>query len=63
MTTPLTPRNIKMSDELWDAAKLSADKRAISVSEFVRRSIANEIARLALEASNDPMNRYTGEPQ
>ena len=39
---PKTPlRNVRVDDELWEAAKATAEERDETVSEVVRRSLAD----------------------
>lgn len=43
---PKTPlRNVRVSDELWQAALLKAEERGETVSDVVRRALERYVAR------------------
>ncbi len=43
---PKTPlRNVRVSDELWQAALLKAEERGETVSNVVRRALERYVAR------------------
>lgn len=39
MSKGTTPRAIRISDDLWQAAKVAADERGDSISAIVRRAL------------------------
>ena len=42
---PMTPKAVRVPDELWKAAQTKADKRGEYLSEVIRRALERYVAK------------------
>jgi len=44
-TSPMRPRTIRLPDALWDLVEAKARRHHMSVSEYARHALANDLAK------------------